>query len=411
MQDSYDILIIGGGMVGTSLACALEQSNYSVALLEAQLPAALEFDAQPDVKDFDLRVSALTAASRQFLTHVGVWDKLPADRLSAYQSMSVWDGEGTGAIQFHAQDISEPCLGHIVENSVTVNGLFKRLKECRQVDLLQGRLSMIDEVDDSGFQQVTLEDGKQLKARLIVGADGAMSKVRQIVGMPLIEWDYGHTAIVATVKTQKPHQQTAWQRFLPTGPLAFLPLKSADNNICSIVWSAEPDYAEELMALDEVAFNKELTRALEGRLGEVVEVSQKFSFPLRQRHAKEYALDGCVLLGDAAHTIHPLAGQGVNLGFMDAAVLAEELIKASESRMNPADPALLARYQRRRKLDNLSMTASMEAFKRLFAADELPIRWARNFGMNLMNKVPAVKNHLVMQAMGLNGSVPKLAQR
>jgi 2-octaprenylphenol hydroxylase len=411
MQNIYDVLIVGGGMVGASLACALEKSQYRIGLLELNFPQALQNDVPVEVNDFDRRVSAITAASQQFLANIGVWDCLPKNSLSGYQHMKVWDGEGTGEIEFHADEIGEPCLGHIVENRVTINGLFTRLKTCRQVELLQGQLSMIDEANDNGVQVVTLEDGQKIQARLIVGADGALSKVRQITGIPLAEWDYNHTAIVATVKTEKSHQHTAWQNFLSTGPLAFLPLASAEDNISSIVWSVESSRAEELLSLDTESFNHALTMAIEGRLGAVLEVSDKFSFPLRQRHAKSYVLDGCVLIGDAAHTIHPLAGQGVNLGFMDAAVLAEELIGASEIRMSPVDDALLARFQRRRKLDNMTMTASMEAFKRLFEADPLPIRWARNLGMKLLNKTPAIKNHIVMQAMGLNGAIPKLAKR
>ena len=226
------------------------------------------------------------------------------------------------------------------------------------------------------------------------------------------EWDYRQQAIVCTVKTQHSHRATAWQSFLSSGPLAFLPLRSAagDDHHCSIVWSADTARAEQLMALDDQAFAEALERGLESRLGKIEFVDKRHAFPLRQRHARDYTQPGLALVGDAAHSIHPLAGQGVNLGLLDAAVLAEEILRAGERQVDLYDPSLLQRYQRRRAANNLGMMALMEGFKRLFGETALPVRWLRNVGMSMVDSAGPAKNLIAEQAMGLSGDLPKLAR-
>jgi 2-octaprenylphenol hydroxylase len=225
------------------------------------------------------------------------------------------------------------------------------------------------------------------------------------------EWDYLHHAIVTSVRSAKPHQLTAWQRFTDNGPLAFLPLeRDGQQDWCSIVWSTTPSEAERLMALDDDGFCKELERAFEGRLGKVLSADPRLCVPLRQRHAKRYVAEGLALIGDAAHTIHPLAGQGVNLGFLDAAVLAEVLLQAATRGERLADVKVLSRYERRRMPHNLALMAAMEGFERLFQADPLPIRWLRNAGLKMVDQMPEAKALFVREALGLTGDLPALAK-
>ena len=239
-------------------------------------------------------------------------------------------------------------------------------------------------------------------APLLVAADGANSAVRQQFDFPTREWDYGHSAIVTTVQTEQVNQQTAWQRFMPTGPLALLPLdKGGDRHYCSLVWSQESEEAERLMALDDAEFCRELSFASEHCLGQIKATDRRFSIPLRQRHATDYVVERVALLGDSAHTIHPLAGQGVNLGFGDVAALVETLTTAAERGNDLGSLLTLNKYQRQRKPENLAMMATMEGFKRLFAADNLAVRLLRNIGLILVDKFKPVKYEIIMQVMGL----------
>lgn len=269
---------------------------------------------------------------------------------------------------------------------------------------------MRNSVDSGSVQELDLEDGRHLSAQLIVAADGGNSEVRRLAGFETRKWSYHQQAIVATVRTTLPHSHIARQRFLPHGPLAFLPLSdnghtvaTGDDCSCysSIVWSADTDKAKELMSLDDQAFSRQLTRAFEAQMGSIEAVSKRYSFPLRQSHAVDYVKPGIVLIGDAAHVIHPLAGQGVNLGLQDVRVLSEELLRAYESSADLGGELSLRRYQRRRKADNLAMMAAMEGFKRLFGSRSLPLIWLRNAGMRQLNKLEPVKHHIVRQAMGL----------
>ena len=316
--------------------------------------------------------------------------------------MTVWDGDGTGRIQFEAAELRAPALGTIIENRRIVRALFDALAD--------SAVTLIDGVRVSGWWQdghtrgIRLEDGQTFGARLVVAADGAHSRLRQWVGLPTREWDYGQQAIVCTVRTAQSHRYTAWQRFSPTGPLAFLPLlsESGDEHFCSIVWSQDTEEARRLMGLDDHAFKAELERAIERELGAVDLVSRRYAFPLRQRHAKEYIAPGFALVGDAAHTIHPLAGQGANLGYGDVRALLDELASARSKGIDPDNELVLARYQRRRKGENLAMMAAMEGFKQLFGRDELTLRWLRNTGMRWLNQLGPIKNRIAAEAMGLD---------
>lgn len=409
-----DVVIVGAGMVGLALACALSESNLTIIVVDKHSPA----DEKPHAvvegfeQSFDHRVSSLTLASQQLLINVDAWSSIK-EKASPYTQMHVWDAEGTGSIHFSAQDIHETVLGHIVENSVTQTALWQSLTNKKQVRLLMG--SGVNALSDEAECRriLTLENGQKIQARLIVAADGAHSLLRELAGFELRQWSYEHTAIVTTVKTQKSHQQTAWQRFTVDGPIAFLPLvtQTGDTHYCSIVWSLKTPLAEKILQFDDAEFCKKLTRAFESTLGDIVAVDKRTGFPLTQRHAKEYVKARVALVGDAAHTIHPLAGQGVNLGFLDAAVLAEEIILSDKRGADIGGIDALKKFERRRQSNNLIMMSVMEGFKRLFEQEALPVRWLRNVGLRVVDKLGLVKMGIMKRAMGLEGDLPEVMKR
>lgn len=401
-----DLIIVGAGMVGSALALALEHSGLNILIVDGGPLSIKPFDG---AAAFEPRVSALSAASQRILERLDVWPGIAARRASAYCDMQVWDGSGTGSVHFSAASVHAESLGHIVENRVVQDALLERLHDSNLGLLGNARLEQLRRSGDGWL--LKLADGRELRSSLLVAADGANSAVRRLAGCATREWDYLHHAIVTSVRCARPHQATAWQRFTDDGPLAFLPLRRGDDDHwCSIVWSAVPAEAERLMALDDETFRHELGKAFEWRLGEVSQVDPRLCIPLRQRHAKRYVESGLALIGDAAHSIHPLAGQGVNLGFLDAAVLAEVLLHALERGEQPNDVRVLSRYERRRMPHNLAMMAAMEGFERLFQADPLPLRWLRNSGLNWVDDLPEAKALFVRQALGLSGDLPLLAR-
>ena len=401
----FDIVVVGGGMTGTALALGAARQGWQVALVErAPLSQLTEAPAKAsDVDGFEARVSAISPASQRLLEQLGAWQKATETRHCPYTAMDVWDGEAIGRIRFEAESLGAPALGTIIENRLLVRGLFRQVEESA-LSCFDGRsVNRLQRVNE--HWQLSLCEDETLIASLVVGADGANSRVRQWAGLPTREWDYGQEAIVCTVRTERPHEHTAWQRFMATGPLAFLPLQndSADRSehFCSIVWSQDTGRARELLALDDSTFLDALGRDFEHRLGRVEAVSRRHALPLRQRHSKQYVQAGLALVGDAAHTIHPLAGQGANLGYGDVIALLSELDRARQRKESPGDLMMLQRYQRRRKGENLAMMAAMEGFKRLFARDELPLRWIRSAGMRWLDQAPPLKNQVASRAMGL----------
>lgn len=406
MEMRADVLIVGAGMVGSALALALRHSGLEIILLDGGPLSVKPFD---QAAPFEPRVSALSAASQRILERLGAWDGIASRRVSAYSDMQVWDGSGTGQIHFSAASVHAQVLGHIVENRVVQDGLLERLHDSDIGLLPNARLEQLRRSGDQWL--LTLADGRKLRTPLVVAADGAHSAVRKLAGCQTREWDYLHHAIVTSVRCSSAHQATAWQRFTDDGPLAFLPLsRDGKQDWCSIVWSTTPEQAERIMALGAQAFLEALERAFEGRLGRVLEADPRLCVPLRQRHAKRYVDEGLALIGDAAHTIHPLAGQGVNLGLLDAAVLAEVLGNASARGERLADVKVLSRYERRRMPHNLALMAAMEGFERLFQDDRLPLRWLRNTGLKLVEQLPDAKAVFVRQALGLSGDLPELAK-
>ena len=398
----FDVAIIGAGIAGSALAAALSGKGLSIALVESRPLTRPQLPSGLDVQHFDARVSALTPRSRGMLEALGAWQAIAGYRHCPYGHMTVWDAEGTGEIEFDRAEVNAPALGYIVENRAIVAALLDKLAGAADVTAFSpARLEACTRLGSSKME-VVLEGGDSLQAALVVAADGAESKVRAMMGFHTREWDYHHRAIVATVQVERPHRETAWQRFLPSGPLAFLPLPGAPGqHCCSIVWSLKEELVDSLLALDETAFCAELTQAFEGRLGNVLASSPRYAFPLRQRHAVDYVQSGVALVADAAHTIHPLAGQGINLGLQDVAVLAEEILGGRQRGTAPGQIALLRRYQRRRKGENLLMMTAMEGFKRLFEQQSLPIRWVRNAGMRGVGQLGPLKQQLIRRAMGL----------
>jgi 2-polyprenylphenol 6-hydroxylase len=406
----FDVIIVGGGMVGATMASLLHQLPLRIALLDRARFDSTQLPFQQAQPCFDPRVSALTSASKALFSRLDVWQQVESARCCDYQNMDVWDADGTGAIYFSAAEINHPALGTIVENSIINAALYAKLQQQDNLELMAPEeVASLEQLagDSPGAALLTTSSGLRLSASLVIAADGANSRIRQLANFNTREWEYQHQALVTTVRTEHPHQHTALQRFMQTGPLAFLPLSlaadSVDEHYCSIVWSAVPQRAQQLMALDDEQFGLELARNIEHRLGKIEWSGQRFCFPLRQRHATDYVQDSVVLIGDAAHTIHPLAGQGANLGLLDAAALAQELERAHAAGRKLNDAVVLGRYQRQRIGHNLGMMWLMEGFKHLFAEEALPVRWLRNLGMTSMDKLPLIKNQLARRAMGLDG--------
>jgi len=394
----HDVVIVGSGVVGNTLACALLQGGLRVAIIEATSPPS-----KPTASADDLRTFALTRASEQIFTHLGVWQKLL--RSSPFRQMHVWDGSGPGVIHFDSALLQEPTLGYIVEQQVLQQALTERLAEFENLICYRPakvhRFQLLPEA-----MEVEIEGGTMLKTRLLVGAEGAHSLTRTLAGIPYHLHDYGQQAIVATVSTVLSHQATAWQRFLPTGPLAFLPLLSP--HVSSIVWSCDTPRAQYLMSLDQPTFQQELATALAFQLGAVNECSRRVVFPLQSRHVSHYVQSRLALIGDAAHSVHPLAGQGANLGFLDAAALSEIVLDTHSQQRDFGDYHELRRYERWRKGHNLFMLKLMEGFKQLFGTAVPP--WIRSMGLNLTNKATPLKKLIIQRAMGLSGDLPRLAR-
>src|SRR5476649_505473 len=377
METHADLLIVGAGMVGSALALALRGSGLNILVVDGSPLSVKPFDPQ---SAFEPRVSALSVASQRILERLGVWEGIESRRVSPYGEMQVWDGSGTGQIHFSASSVHAQVLGHIVENRVVQDALVECLHDSDIGLLANARLEQMRRSGDDWL--LTLADGRTLRAPLVVAADGAHSAVRRLTGTQTREWDYLHHAIVTSVRTTKPHRKTAWQRFTDDGPLAFLPLAREGENWCSIVWSVTPAEAERLTALPDEAFCLELEQAFEGRLGGVISADPRLCVPLRQRHAKRYVAEGLALIGDAAHTIHPLAGQGVNLGFLDAKVLCEVLSQARTENRDIGLMHTLRRYERARRGDNLLMQKLMDIFNTC---------WIRSWGVKIVSHSESVK--------------------
>jgi len=403
----YDIVIVGGGVVGLLFACALQQMDTTQNKLRVAVIDCNDLDKQAELaEDYDARVFALNLATQNILRHLGLWDEIEKIRVSPFHHMRVWDEGGDGLIEFDSADIAYDRLGYIVEQRALLKPALEKLKKTFDVDLCYPRtISQYTRVDEN--IEVELDNGDVFRTRLLVGADGANSSVRQFAGIEKTGWSYEQTAIVATVKTEKHHDYTAAQRFLSTGPLAFLPLV---DGLSSIVWSADTAAAEDLLALDDQAFCEQLEQAFESHLGAVELKTPRAAFPLRLQHSKQYVQAGIALIGDAAHTVHPLAGQGVNLGIMDAAMLAQVLSKAiADKEFNPGDYALLRKYERSRKSENMIMMGVMDGFKKLFGSSWRPVQHIRSLGLQLGNRSPTFKNMVMRKALGLSGEIAELA--
>lgn len=396
-----DIAIIGGGIAGASLALALKEGGFSVAIIDRGSLQPKMPDLSESIESFDARVFALNLASWDWFASIGV-DLNCLERFQPFGQLFVSDAASLGQLEMKASDVGETSMGAIIEHRVLLYAIYQLLQTSNVLCIDGVAIENLRLSDTIGKPSIiSLADETAITANLVVGADGAESFVRNRANFSTREWDYGHRAIVCTVACEKSHQQTAWQTFMPDGPLAFLPLPTIDNqHAVSIVWSIQEQKACELLKLSDEAFLSELMSVSENWLGELTALTKRFSFPLRQRHAKDYFQSGVVLVADAAHTIHPLAGQGMNLGLQDVKILTEELINAKQARESLDDPKVLSRYQRRRKLDNLSMMAAVEGFKRLFEMQALSMGLVRHLGMVGFNAISPLKKKVIKLASG-----------
>jgi 2-octaprenyl-3-methyl-6-methoxy-1,4-benzoquinol hydroxylase len=400
MIDKFDVVIVGGGMVGSAVACSLGNSSLKVAVIESTSPQAFS----PE-QAHDLRVSALSIASKNILETVGAWDGIVARRFCPFKRMRVW--ETAGDTEFCSDDINYPELGYIVENRITQLALLDRLQEFDNIELICP--STITKINYSIGEDslLELEDGRQLSTKVLVAADGGQSRVRQVVGLGVTSWDYKQHALVIYIETAYEQQDITWQRFLPSGPQAFLPLT---GHYGSIVWYNSPDEVKRLKSLSYDELKDELQRAFPDCLGQVNNVLGVASFPLKRQHAQNYVKPGVVLVGDAAHMINPLAGQGVNIGLLDAAALGEVLIDAAKNGLALGDLSVLRRYEQLRRNENLKMMTVMDVFYQVFSNEILPIKLIRNLGLGLAERLLPAKNKVMRSAMGLEGKLPKLAR-
>ena len=394
----YDTVIVGGGLVGATLALALGKVGLRVAIVERS-----DARAAPPGPTRGLRVSAFTVASERILRALGAWEALPAERIGPMREMHVW--ERAGEVHFDSAGIGEPVLGHVIENALVQWAVEQRIDALPNVEWHRGA-ELAGLALDGGEAVAALGD-RRLRASLLVGADGADSRVRALAGIEATAGDYRQEAVVAEVRTALPHRETAWQRFLPDGPLAFLPLA---NGASSIVWSTTPEHAAQLRALDDDAFGFEVADAFEWKLGAVGAAGARAAFGLHHLHARAYVRDRVALAGDAAHVVHPLAGQGVNLGLLDAAALAEVVARSHALGRDVGARPTLRRYERWRRGHNALMQAVLGGFRQLFSSRHASVRRLRETGLALTDRLPPLKAGFMRFASGLEGDLPALAR-
>ncbi len=387
MKGEFDILVIGGGIVGLTAALAMAQQGYSVAVIDA---GSLEADTSLP----DLRVYAINQASQSLLEQLGAWANIDQQRISPYRQMHVWDSVNGAHIDFDSRSIGVAFLGHIIEESVLKQALLQQIAQQPLISLFPHHC--VKKIEEAEAQVSISSEQQSWQGRLLMIADGANSPARQQLNVELTSWSYQQHALVAMVEIEKAHQQTAYQVFNPDGPLAFLPL--ANSHQCSIVWSTSPERAQELLALPEEKFNQALTEAFAARLGQVKVLSKRHQFPLQMRHAKQYVGERWLLLGDAAHTIHPLAGLGLNIGLADVNAWICCMAKNNSGQL--ATKKILGTYQRERKHAVWQVIALMEGFKRLFSHAFSPIAILRGWGLSLCNQFTPLKRLFIQHASG-----------
>jgi 2-octaprenylphenol hydroxylase len=402
----FDVIVIGGGMVGACFAALLARqeplAGWRIAVVEPSAPRA------PDEQHLDLRVSALSRASERILRQAGAWPALEA-HVGPYSDMVVWDAagrlDGRDTLRFSAAEAGEPNLGYIVEN-LRVQWALHESPPLRDVTQLRAGLEALE--FDADAARVTLSDGRRYSCALVVGADGGNSRTRELCGIGRAGWSYGQVAVVAHLRPERPHRETAFQRFLPDGPLALLPLR--DGRV-SLVWTTTPAEAESLQALEASEFSRRVTAASDRVLGAVELDSERAGLPLALWHSREYVRPRLALAGDAAHTIHPLAGQGVNLGFLDCATLAEVLGAVVADGGDPFALRNLRRYERWRRSENALMLGLTDTINRVFGQKSVAVAGARRLGMALVANQPFARRALVQRALGLAGDLPALVTR
>ncbi|TNC81824.1 MAG: hypothetical protein C9356_06720 [Oleiphilus sp.] len=418
MNRPYDVIIVGAGMVGATIACGLARSDLKIAIIDAVPAKPYEPDAVPGI-----RVSAISLASENVLTNVGAWQFLKETRLCPYRHLAVNelpaehglaaklpDISSWARTQFSAQEIGQSHLGYIIENDLIQWSLQQVLLTHSNVSLLCPKNIVAMDLQ-SDTKTITLETGEVLESALVIGADGAQSQVRQAANIGQYREQYTQSALVATVSYQGAQQDITWQSFTEHGPLAFLPLaESGGQQYASLVWYDKTDAIRELMAMELPALRRLIQQKYPPELPRLNRIEARGSFPLFKSHAHHYAKAGVVLAGDAAHTINPLAGQGVNLGFMDAAVLVDILLKAQLNGERIADLTVLRRFEKKRRLSNQSMMGLMDVFYHGFGNKHLPVRVARNLGLGFAQRLGFAKHKVMAYATGLSGDLPRLAK-
>lgn len=406
----YDVLIVGGGMVGASLACALGDSPLRVAVIEA---TPLELESQPS---FDARTVALALGSRRIFETLGLWPAIEAEGVTAIRHIHVSDQGHMGASHLDSAEEDVEALGYVAPSRHLGRVLHAALAEYDNIDVLcPARVSRVELKPHRAVLEIetgTAATTRPLTGRLLVAADGGESRVRRQLGIATFEVDYGQHAVIANVRMERPHQGVAWERFTRSGPMALLPARGPEGreDVYALVWTVDSAQLDSVLHLDDAQFLARLQQRFSGRVEGFVDVGTRQAYPLRWMQSREHVRPRLAIIGNAAHSLHPVAGQGFNLGLRDVAVLAEVLIDNRRAGRDPGDLAVLRRYAGWRRRDHLQTALFTDGLVRLFSNNLPPLALARNLGLLLVDMLPAARHTLARHAMGIGGRLPRLAR-